>query len=262
MVRRCLIIISTLLFAQCIQGQSIRITNGDWDPYLSSKAFEYGLASHIISEAFKLEGIDIQWGFFPWKRAFENAKAGQKWDAAAAWWPSDSYNDDFFTSDAIMGTSLVFFHLKEYKFHWDSVDDLPGINIGLTRGYNYGAVLMEANRESKVLTELANNDEQNFKKLLFDRISIFPNDLVVGYTQIKNAFPPHEAIRFTHHPKKFKVNTLHLLISKRAKNANVFLQKFNSGLAKLKASARYQNMLNALEQGRYDRQDSPAPQNQ
>ena len=210
----------------------------------------------MVSEAFKLEGIDIKWGFFPWKRAFESAKEGQHWDAAAAWWPSDSYNEDFFTSDAIMDTALVFFHLKEYKLHWDSVEDLSGINIGLTRGYHYGEALMNAKKENKITTEPANNDEQNFKKLLFGRTTIFPNDIVVGYTQINNTFPIHEAMRFTHHPKEFRVNTLHLLISKRAKNAKELLKKFNSGLAKLRASDKYQNMLNALKQGQYDRPGS------
>ncbi len=237
---------------------TIRITNGDWDPYLSSKAFEYGLTSHMISEAFKLEGIDIEWGFFPWKRALENAREGFEWDAAAAWRPNEAYNLDFFTSDAIMNTAFVFFHLKEYDFHWNNIDDLQGTSIGFTRGYHYGDALMEGKTANTFVFETANTDEQNFKKLLFGRIKIFPNDVVVGYTQIDNTFPFHEAIRFTHHPKEFKRNTLHLLISKRAKNAKELLKKFNSGLAKLKASDQYQNMLNGLKQGQYDIHDNRA----
>ena len=246
-----------LLFSSLLQAQTtIRITNGEWDPYLSSHAYEFGLTSHIISEAFKLEGINIEWGFFPWKRAFENAKEGQEWDAAAAWWPSDTYQYDFYTSNAIMDTALVFFHLKEYKFDWNSMDDLKGINIGLTRGYRYGKALMDAKTENKIYTELANTDEQNFTKLLFNRIKIFPNDKTVGYTQIKNTFTLHEASLFTHHPKKFKINTLHLLISKETKHAKLFLDKFNSGLKKLRASPHYQQMLNDLEQGKYRRQNT------
>jgi polar amino acid transport system substrate-binding protein len=253
MYNRSLLFIGILLFAHSLHGQTIRIASGDWDPYLSSKAFEYGLTSHIITEAFKLEGIDIQWGFFPWKRTFESAKEGEQWDASAAWWPSERYKKDFYTSDAIMSTSLVFFHLKDYEFHWDSVDDLSGINIGVTRGYHYGESLENTDKEKKLLIENANSDEQNFAKLLFGRIDIFPNDVVVGYTQINNTFSPNEASRFTHHPKKFKVDTLHLLISKRAKNAKLFLQKFNAGLKKIKASPQYQNMLDAATQGRYNR---------
>ena len=258
MYKRLLTLVTLLLFTSLLQAQTtIRITNGDWDPYMSSHAYQYGLTSHMVTQAFKLEGIDIEWGFFPWKRAFESAKEGRDWDAAAAWWPSDAYQDDFYTSDAIMDTALVFFHLKEYEFHWNGVDDLKGISIGFTRGYSYGEALMDAKIGNRINTEVANTDEQNFNKLLFERIQIFPNDKTVGYTQIKNTFTPHEANLFTHHPKEFKVNTLHLLVSKRSKNAKLFLDKFNSGLKKLRASPQYQQMFNDLKQGKYQRQSTP-----
>jgi len=257
MYKHLLTLVTLLLLTSVLHAQTtIRITNGEWDPYLSSRAYEYGLTSHMITQAFQLEGIDIEWGFFPWKRAFENTKEGREWDAAAAWWPSDDYQDDFFTSNPIMDTALVFFHLKKYKFDWNSVADLKGINIGLTRGYHYGKALMDAKFEDKIYTELANTDEQNFTKLLFERIKIFPNDQTVGYTQIKNTFILLEADLFTHHPKKFKVNTLHLLISKKSKQAKYFLAKFNSGLKKLRASPQYQQMLNDLEKGKYQRQNT------
>ncbi len=44
-------------------------------------------------------------------------------------------------------------------------------------------------KEGKIRVERVPNDEQNFKKLLFGRIDISPQDIVVGLTMIKNMKP-------------------------------------------------------------------------
>ena len=100
-------IYSDSLFAE----KTIRITNGEWEPYLSEYSYEYGLASHIVSEAFKLEGIKVVWGFRPWVRAYDDAKKGEHWDASAVWWPTQDAKESFLISDPVINTSFVFFHL-------------------------------------------------------------------------------------------------------------------------------------------------------
>lgn len=233
----------------------IRITNGEWEPHLSSQSYEYGLSSHIVKEAFKLEGINVEWGFFPWKRAYEIAKDGEFWDASAIWWPTQQTKKDFLISDPVMKSSLVFFHLKTHDFHWESTDDLKDLTVGLTRGYGYGDALLNAQQKNIIYTETVTTDEQNFMKMLSGRIDIFPNDRVVGYTQLRNSLKS-DAPLFTHHPKEFEVRTLNLIISKNSKNAHLFLSKFNAGLKKLRDSGQYNNMIKALEKGVYDKQDN------
>ena len=65
-------LVSGVIFCQ----SKIRITNGEWEPFLSENSSEYGFGSHIVTEAFKLEGIEIEYGFFPWTHGFETAKSG------------------------------------------------------------------------------------------------------------------------------------------------------------------------------------------
>lgn len=242
-----LILCSVLIFSQT----KIRITNGEWEPYLSEHSHEYGLGSHIVTEAFKLEGIEIEWGFFPWVRSFETAKWGE-WDATALWWPSPDYEGDFLTSDQVIPTSTVFFHMKDYDFDWNTVEDLAGKDIGFTRGYDYGPDFMEALKNGQISVKEASTDENNFKKLLAKRIDIFPNDPVVGSAQIRHTFTPEEVNLFTYHEKPLVETYLHLLISKKSPNAEYFLEKFNSGLKKLKDSGRLDEMYKDLAAGKYD----------
>jgi len=118
--------------------ETIRITNGEWEPYLSEHSYEYGLASHIVTEAFKLENIDIEWGFYPWKRSYFNAEHGVQWDASAVWWPAEETEKTFYLSDMVVKTEHVFFYLKTKPFDWSSIEDLNELNTGVTVGYKYG----------------------------------------------------------------------------------------------------------------------------
>ncbi len=234
---------------------TIRITNGEWEPYLSEYCYQYGLASHIVTEAFKLENIKIEWGFFPWKRSYVLAQYGT-WDATAVWWDTEEGRTDFLLSNPAVSTSFVFFRLKSRTIKWNTISDLKKFRIGATLGYEYGKDIMSAIKAKELTTEFVPFDEQNYKKLLLDRLDIFPNDPIVGYAQIKNTFSPEEAQLFTHHPKEFNHNTLHLFISRKIKNREFFLKKFNAGLTKLRESGRIDTMFEDLKTGKYDKQKS------
>jgi len=95
-----------------IANTTIRITNGECESYLSEYSYEYGLVSHIISETFKLEGINVKWGFFPWNRSLEVAKLGS-WDASAVWMPTKEREAAFWISESAINTSFGFFILKK-----------------------------------------------------------------------------------------------------------------------------------------------------
>jgi polar amino acid transport system substrate-binding protein len=255
-VRR--LILSTLvvlLFSPALMAETtIRITNGEWEPYHSEYSYEYGFASHVISEAFKLEGINIKWGFFPWKRAILLAKVGEEWDANAAWWASDDTKNSFYIGDTIYTTSFVFFHLKSRKFEWKSFEDLKKLRMGATLGYIYGKELMTAMKDRQIAFQEAPTDEQNYIKLLKDRIDIFPNDPIVGQAQLRALLSPEEAGRITYNPKEFEKTNLSLVINKQCANGQLFLEKFNAGMKKLKESGRLAQMYKDLDAGKYDKQ--------
>ena len=253
-MKKSLLLIITLIFATQLSAQkTIRITNGEWEPYLSQYSYEYGLASHIVSEAFKLEGITIEWGFFPWKRSYVLAQKGA-WDAAAVWWPTKEAKKDFLISVPVVETSFVFFHLKDYAFEWDSMQDIQEQSIGVTRGYDYGEAFMTALKDEKISVQVSNSDELNFKKLLSGRITVFPNDPLVGHSQIRNNFSRNSASLFTSHPKEFAKGTLNLFICKKCEKGKYFLEKFNAGMKKLRKSGRLEQMYKELSTGKYDKQ--------
>ncbi len=70
------LVASWILILGCGQAaaqtsKTIRLTNGEWQPYLSKDTPHRGFASHIVIEAFALVGVEVEYGFFPWKRSFK-----------------------------------------------------------------------------------------------------------------------------------------------------------------------------------------------
>lgn len=250
-----------VLIAMCIgsgplKGETINITNGEWEPYLSQSSPHYGLASHIVEEAFDQVGITVKWGFFPWIRSYEKAKEAKDWEASAVWWPTEDAHEHFLLSVPVVETSNVFFHLKTRPIKWQQFSDLKGLKIGVTRGYDYGEAFHLAVKQGHLYVQEVSSDEMNLRKLMTGRIDVFPNDPVVGFAQIRNNFSEHEAIKFTHHPKEFEKTTLHLLISKRSPRAKHYITAFNRGMRLLAEQGEIQRMIDQLKSGYYDQAGS------
>ena len=56
---------------------TIRLTNGEWQPLMSKNVPHHGIASHVVTEGFALVGVEVEYGFSPWKRAKKLARDGK-----------------------------------------------------------------------------------------------------------------------------------------------------------------------------------------
>jgi len=254
-----LVILGCSLNVSAGEKEIIRLSNGEWPPWLSGDLPDYGIASHIITEAFAVEGIIVEYGFFPWARAKQLAAKGI-WDGTVVWSRTAEREREFYYSDKIIEVAHVFFHLKSYRFNWQSIADLKGIPIGATLSYNYGDEFAKAEKNGLITVKRVPKDETNLKKILTGRIKIFPLGRQVGYHMIKKNFSPAEAELFTYHPNLIKKSpTYHLLISKKinSERAKRLLAQFNRGLRTLKESGRYDQLLNRLDKGQDIHKEKP-----
>ena len=85
MLKQLLILFFVLSFSLSARAEkAIRLTTGEWAPYISEKLEHFGLVSRIVTEAFALEGVKVEYIFLPWKRAYQEALIG-KYDGSAVW---------------------------------------------------------------------------------------------------------------------------------------------------------------------------------
>ncbi|ROT98760.1 amino acid ABC transporter substrate-binding protein [Marinobacter sp. R17] len=223
-----------LLWSTTSSAETVRLTNGNWLPYLSEQP-PHGFVSDIIRRAFALEGIDVEWGFFPWSRSYRLARDGH-WDGTAAWSCSPDRAASFYYSAPITPIRYVFFHRADRTFDWQHADDLRGLRVGLTQDYAYGDVIQQARDQGWIETDTTTSDALNFRKLLAGRIDLFPIDVRVGLQMLKNEFTPEEARQITYHPRMVHAAYLHLLLTRSLPGNRGRMAAFNDGLRQLRAN--------------------------
>ncbi|WP_200373846.1 substrate-binding periplasmic protein [Thiocystis violacea] len=228
----------------------IRLTNGEWPPYFSSHLKHYGVGSRIVSEAFAMEGVRVEYGFFPWKRSLKLAEEGT-WDGAVGWDKNPERERKFHVSLPVWEAPWVFFHLKSLSFDWIDFDDLRDLRIGGTLGYMYSRGFFEAESSGRIKVERTTSDELNFKKLRGGRIDVFPQLMDIGYFQLHELYDPETVDLFTHHDIPIGKHCDYLLLSRHGERNTEMMERFNRGLKKLRQSGKYEQYFDESRRGEY-----------
>ncbi len=227
---------------QVLAAETIRLASGEWVPYQSKSLKHSGVVSRIVTEAFALGGVTVEYEYYPWKRGYVFAENGEL-DGTFLWFDTAERRAAFYVSEPVIDIQYVFFHLKDYAFDWQTVDDLRGVTIGATVGYDLGEAFQQVEQGRAISVERVSTDKQNFQKLLLGRVQVFPSGREAGYALIRQLFPPEKAELFTHHPLPLKAAPHHLLLSKKKARNRQLIKLFNKGLQQLKDSGKYEQYL-------------------
>jgi len=236
--------------SSALNAETIRIATGEYPPFLSENLKHNGVGLHIIKEAFSLKGISVEYGFFPWARAYKNVKQG-KWDASATWSHKPKRDDDVYFSNPLYQSTFVFFHLKSYPFDWETLDDLKEVSIGGTRSYTYTPEFYQGIRDGNLNVEFSTSDLLNFRKLLGKRHQIFPANIHVGYHLLEKNFTAQEKQLITHHHLPLSSLPTHIVFSKANKKGLRLRNIFNEGLKELRESGRIAQYFIDARNGKY-----------
>lgn len=246
-----LVVLMSLSFASSsFAEETIRLANGEWEPYISEWLKHYGIYSHIVTEAFALEGVKVEYVFLPWARGEDMSQEGEL-DGNIAYALSSKFKKHYYYSDPFAEGIKVFFHLKSFKFDWNTYEDLKGIEIGATIGYLFGEKFEQAEKAKKILVERVPTDEINFRKLLVGRIQLIPQTMGVGYGVLQSKFKQEDVQLVTHHPKPMFKTNFHIILTKKIERNKRMLKLFNIGLKRLKESGKYDQYFDEFRRGKY-----------
>lgn len=232
-------------------ADNIRLTNGEWAPYLSEKLPHYGAASHLVAEAFKAVGVETIYGFFPWKRSYKLAKEGH-WQGTLVWVHTAERAKDFYYSEIVVRDPEYLFHLKSRDLGWETPADLVGLIIGTTLHTVYPP-LEKAAAQGILKLERAGNYDTLYKRLLRYRIDAIPQVSQVGRYYQQMTLSPEERQRITYSSTVLQEREYHLILSRKAKGSQALLERFNQGLAIIRSNGTYAQIINSLRNGAYDR---------
>lgn len=228
----------TPLFTQA--DQSIRISAGDWPPYISEQLPHYGITSRIVQEAFALEGITVELEFYPWSRSLELARSGQV-QATLGWAITEERKQDFrFSQQPINTEQTVFFFHRDRPIDWQGIwqQNTPQQHrVGATLGYEYGERFDTSEANQHFHLKHYPDDKDGFLMLLKKQIDFFPVDLVVAHHILRQHYPLQRQ-QFDYVRKPLHFVELYLLFSKKDPASQQLKLKFDQGMKKLKNKGR------------------------
>ncbi|MEO4047470.1 transporter substrate-binding domain-containing protein [Pseudomonas sp. CAU 1711] len=228
-------------------ADEVRLTNGEWSPYLGQNLPHHGVASRIVEEAFALEGVRVHWEFYPWARALRSAERGKS-DGSAVWLRSPEREQAFFISDPVVESGYYLFHHKDKAFDWRQVGDLAPLRIGGAIDYDYGESFQQAERDGLIQVRRLSSEEQGMRMLLAGRLDVFPMDKVVAFDMLYSKFSREERAQLSFHPLPLRSDSLHLLLSRKVAGNAERMELFNRGLKALRDSGKVSQYLLEIQQ--------------
>lgn len=224
-------------------ANTIRLANGSWEPYNGPGLPHGGCEAQVVEEAFALQGITVEFGFFPWARSYSLSATGA-WDGTLAWDDTPEHRaDHYLSAEPITLQEWVFFYLKGRPLDWKTLDDLSGKTIGVTTGYVYSDAFKDIKARGMATFLESSSDEANFRMLLAGRIDVFPMERRVGKYMLQSIFSSEEQAQISESTESFSQFQSYLLLSRAVPENEQRMVLFDRGFQELKESGRYAEIM-------------------
>ncbi len=225
-------------------NKTITFSTLEAPPYISERLPHGGVILKIISEAYKCEGYTVNYEWFPSKRAEYSASKGL-FNGFVGGQITKDREEQFSFGDPIGSLDIVFFHLKDYSFDWETIDDIKGLTVGSTVGVKgYGADFWGAAKKGEFSIEYTYEHIHSIRQLLAGRIDVFPTQKIIGFAIINKFLTENDARKITFHQKPLNSSDYYILFNKEnSLNNPKIIKDFNTGLRKLKKSGKYQQWM-------------------
>lgn len=172
----------TVLLLSCmsllVRAEQLRIVTDPWAPYVYEENGEpKGIDYEVTAEVFKRLGVDVRWEFMPWKRCMLMLDQGLA-DGVIDIFQNELRNSQlYYPNEPLSVVEFVLFQANDRPHDIENLEDLRGLTVGTSAGYDYGAGFLQSTLFRR---EAAPTQEANFGKLLRGRIDLLITDRRVG----------------------------------------------------------------------------------
>ncbi|MGZ9899181.1 substrate-binding periplasmic protein [Shewanella gaetbuli] len=219
---------------------SVRIMTSDYAPYTSSNAHDSGVVLAIIETAFATQGVSVEYEFAPWKRGEMMVASGKAFGAVPYFKNEQRQQNYDFSDPVIYSVNKFFYNTEKFPdgFTWHTLEDFQGYQMGGILGYWY----LPAFKKAGLTVSKVSTDQQNLGMLLLKRNDFTVIDELTGKLLLTQYFP-EESHKIAVLEKPESIAAFHVMISRKYPDAKKMAQLLNTGLQQIKASGKYQQIL-------------------
>ncbi len=215
------------------------VTGNDYAPFTDQSLPKGGLATAVISTAFKEAGLKSEIAWKPWKRGYIESKQG-RYIGTFPYIPTEERRMDFLYSEPIFTQTYVALSNRSEVGSYGRYEDMKGKTICRPVGYAI-ADAIEKNLKEWNISLFQPSDMAGCMKAIMR----LPNHVVImnrlqAMEEFKKTTVDTASIKV--HQLTEKGFTLHFIVSKSLKDSQIWINKFNAGLKKIKESGLYDQL--------------------
>lgn len=228
-----LVIVDELIAEQ----KTIVLGSTEWPPFYGKNLKNGGFITEIVIEAFAKSGYKVKILFAPWKRVFVGTKRGDYDGLFTVWYRKD--REKWFVYSKVLSKNEVgFYKRNDRNITFDSLTDLQPYKVGVVRGYATPPGFSDA----RLQIHEGIKDENLFKMLYKGRIDLMLTDKIVG-RYIINTTIPNASTSLGWLEPSLKIDTQHLVISKKVNDCKKIMTGFNQGLSEITEEGRVKEIM-------------------
>ncbi|MBO9665514.1 MAG: amino acid ABC transporter substrate-binding protein [Bdellovibrio sp.] len=229
-----------LFFSPLAHGKTVRLLVEDsWPPFAFKKDnTPVGMSIDIVRAAFKNVDEEIELVQVPYPRCLAQTANGKFVGCFNSAHSKEMDKDFLFPKEPLFKSKgLIIANTVTSKIKIARIKDLEGRTVALPTGFPFGKEFDENNKITKMFTA---NDQTNLMMLKSNRISFVAIDEYVYYYYLKTNpdFKGQFQVALTMSEEPIFVH-----FAKKNKDSAVLMKKLDMGLAMLKASGRYNEIL-------------------
>lgn len=199
-----------------------------------------GLMPELVSAALPLHNENISFVIVPWKRAETMVAKGQA-TAAFPFSRNEERRERFVFSDKVIDFQPALFYLKKNfpnGFQWRSIPQLKPYRIASVNGYAPNPYFAQF----QIPTIIVNEELGAMTMINGNRADFFLLDSRVGWHLIRENFAVQQS-NFAHSTTDAIGGKYYLMFGKDNPDGHQILKSFNEGLAAIKASGKFQEIV-------------------
>lgn len=246
-----LLVLFPLLSPRAAQAEKIRITTGEWEPFLSEKYQNGGVILDIVVQAFRRAGIEVEYRFLPWGRAVKFVDDGS-WDAMAVTGSrhSESGINHLYSDPVYIGTDVIF-HRKEMDLQWRRFSDLHGLVFGTVLSYDYSDTFRQAVLDGKIREVRAPEATLLFPMLAAKRFDVFIMDKRAGMYTYNTQHRDRLGDVITYAPQPLSTLNYSVRFSGKVPGNKRMMSLFNEALRSMRQDGTIERLYKNFENGDY-----------
>jgi len=239
--RRSALLLGIILLSIASRAWAIDVVTGiDYPPYVDETLPQGGLATDIVRAAYGAAEIETTVRYLPWKRGYDATLRGE-FAATFPYLRNAEREHDFLFSAPLYPLRLMLFHLTSNGFVYTGLDSLKGKTTCIELGGMPQRSILSLIEAGEVTLVETKDILSCVRMMGAGRVDFLIVNEQVGKTAVRDAALPAGTIHMVERP--YALMSQYLLIPRNAPDAMRQLEIFNKGLDRLKASGRYDTIL-------------------